>query len=341
MTIDELRARKRELLARKKYELDLQAAGQGDNLSLFMVNEELMDVSAQLRALSPSHRVGTRRVSGAWAADRRQYEEWRRAETTLDEEISEGRALMRRAAVRGLEKLPPRQREMLELLRSGLSQEEIAGRLGVKKATVSRTLARAKRNVRRETERACRAAQLRAGAVNVDLAAPFAAKAVLSALTPKQTVYFYLYFSEWLNLREIGALVGKDHTVILRALARALRNIGAALGGREVILENPEALDELAYRIYCDMAAHPELLPEGVPRPIVYTARYPPKDRRSCPPSSPPPASLRGLPVRVLGRPQGKKPPGKLLAALRRERSVHSLFHCLAELFRRLKETFK
>lgn len=29
MTIDELRARKQELLARKKYELDLQAQGKG------------------------------------------------------------------------------------------------------------------------------------------------------------------------------------------------------------------------------------------------------------------------------------------------------------------------
>ena len=37
MTIEELRVRKRELLARKKYELDLQARGEGDNLALFMV----------------------------------------------------------------------------------------------------------------------------------------------------------------------------------------------------------------------------------------------------------------------------------------------------------------
>ncbi len=226
VTIDELRTRKRELLARKKYELDLQAAGRGDNLALFMVNEELMDVNAQLRALSPNRRVGARRVSSAWAADQRQYEEWRQEETALDEEISEGRALMRRSAERGMEKLPPRQREMMKLLQSGLSQEEIAGTLGVNKSTVSRTLARAKRNVRRETERTCAAARLRAGTVNVDLTDPLAAKTVLSALTPKQAVYFYLYFSEWLNLREIGVLVGKDHTVILRALRTCIHKRG-------------------------------------------------------------------------------------------------------------------
>ena len=50
--IEALRARKRELLARKKYELELQARGEGDNLALFMVNEELLDVNDQLRALT-------------------------------------------------------------------------------------------------------------------------------------------------------------------------------------------------------------------------------------------------------------------------------------------------
>lgn len=46
MTIDELKARKQELMARKKYELELQERGEGDNMALFMVNEELLDVNA-------------------------------------------------------------------------------------------------------------------------------------------------------------------------------------------------------------------------------------------------------------------------------------------------------
>lgn len=54
MTIDELKARKRELMARKKYELELQERGEGDNFALFMVNEELLDVNAQLRAIVPA-----------------------------------------------------------------------------------------------------------------------------------------------------------------------------------------------------------------------------------------------------------------------------------------------
>lgn len=78
MTIDELKARKKVLQARKKEELELQAAGQGDNMALFMVEEELIDVNVQLRALTPGRRVGGkgRRQSGDWAPDKQQYVDW-------------------------------------------------------------------------------------------------------------------------------------------------------------------------------------------------------------------------------------------------------------------------
>ena len=78
MTIDELKARKKVLQARKKEELELQAAGQGDNMALFMVEEELIDVNAQLRSLTPGRRVGgkERRQSGDWAPDKQQYVDW-------------------------------------------------------------------------------------------------------------------------------------------------------------------------------------------------------------------------------------------------------------------------
>ena len=66
MTIDELRARKQELLAREKYEVELQEQGKGDNFALFMVNEELLDVNAQLRAIKVEPVIGNRsaRVAG-------------------------------------------------------------------------------------------------------------------------------------------------------------------------------------------------------------------------------------------------------------------------------------
>ena len=69
MTIEELRARKRELLARKRHELELQARGEGDNLALFMVREELGDVNDQLRALTAGRRrlrTTPRTASSIW-----------------------------------------------------------------------------------------------------------------------------------------------------------------------------------------------------------------------------------------------------------------------------------
>ena len=89
MTIDELKARKRELMARKKYELELQERGEGDNFALFMVNEELLDVNAQLRAIVPAgkgvHFGRKGRASSSLDAyaqnsgDRQQFIKWARA----------------------------------------------------------------------------------------------------------------------------------------------------------------------------------------------------------------------------------------------------------------------
>ena len=99
MTIEELRVRKRELLARKKYELDLQARGEGDNLALFMVREELGDVNDQLRALTAGRRQRGGQTAADYTKDRQQYLDWRREDTALDGEIGEGRArLAARAA---------------------------------------------------------------------------------------------------------------------------------------------------------------------------------------------------------------------------------------------------
>ena len=93
MTIDELRARKRELLARKRHELELQARGEGDNLALFMVREELGDVNDQLRALTAGRRQrGGQTAAADYTKDRQQYLDWRREDTALDGEIDEGRA---------------------------------------------------------------------------------------------------------------------------------------------------------------------------------------------------------------------------------------------------------
>ena len=276
MTIDELRARKRELLARKKYELDLQARGEGDNLALFMVNEELLDVNDQLKALT----VG-RRDCGP---------------PTLDGEIDEGRARLTAAAVHGLELLTPRQRELLELYLSGRNIPQIAGDLGVNKSTVSRSIALAKKKLREETERAMTEAKLRGDSARVDLMDPRALRAVMLAMTPKQTV-------------------------------------STLLGGQDAILEHPEALDELAYQAYCELDLHPEFVPEGVQMP---QAAAPRKRREQKGPSRVPAMADISVLVRGRYSRKKRKPPGKLLSALltrREDPAKGSMFQWLEAVF--------
>lgn len=337
MTVDNLRARKRELLARRKYELDLQAKGEGDELALFMVNEELLTVNAQLRALSPGHRVGGRgsRTGGkAWEMDLMQFKAWMQEDTALDG--GETRIGMKQAAVQGLEGLSRRQREVLERHLEGMPSKEIAKVLGVQSSTVSHTLARAKKNVRMEVERAAVEKKLLQGERAVDLSDPMARQAVVLAMTTKQTVYFYLYFSEWLSMREVGELLGVSHSTIVRTLARALRNIGKLLGDQPAILRNPEFLNELAYQTFCQMLEHPELLPRTAPRPAAYVPAS--KKRPDKPQAKPAEASCRQL-VRVCGRPGRKKPPGKLLAALLERKAAAAQW--LTAVFRMVRDRLK
>nr|WP_325212333.1 sigma factor-like helix-turn-helix DNA-binding protein [uncultured Oscillibacter sp.] len=335
--IEALRARKRELLARKKYELDLQARGEGDNLALFMVSEELLDINDQLRALTAGRWKRGENTPADYAKDRQQYLDWRREQTALDGETDEGRARLKAAAVQGLDLLTPRQREMLERYLSGRNIPEIAGDLGVNKSTVSRTIALAKKKLREETERAMTEAKLRGESARVDLQDPAAARAVLLALTPKQTVYFYLYYSECLTLREIGELAGTDHATISRTLRRALRNIGTLLGGQDTILENPEALDELAWQAYCELEDHPELVPEGVPPPRPYR----PPERRGHSARS---HILPKSPATVTVRRGRGKPPGKLLEALlarREDQPKGFIFQWLEAVFAAFRQRLK
>lgn len=338
MTIEELRARKRELLAQKKYELELQAKGEGDNLALFVVNEELLDVNDQLRALTAGRRQRGGRTAAADAGDRQQYLDWQREDQSLDEEINEGRDRLKAAAVLGLDQLTPRRREMLELYLSGRNIVQIAEALGVNKSTASRTLALAKKQLREETERAVTEAKLLDRSARVDLQDPAAARAVLLALTPKQTVYFYLYYSERLTLREIGELTSTDHAAISRTLSRALRNVGTLLGGQSAVLENPEALDELAWQAYCELEDHPELIPEGAPplRPYRPPARRGHRSRSYVP-------NRAAIPVTVR-RGLIKKTPGRLLAALlarREDQGEGSILQRLEALFAAWKRRLK
>ena len=262
MTIDELRVRKIELLARKKYELDLQEKGQGDNFNLFMINEELLDVSAKLRALTPSCRVGSNRVThSAYVQDRQQFLDWLQQDSEEDTDVA--KMQMRRILRGGIDSISSRQREILLLWSDGLRGTEIAERLGVDKTTVSRTLKRAKANVKRLTETRLAVEQLRDDN-RLDMSDPEVSKLLMSILTVHQAVCFYLYYSERLSIRDVGKLLQVDHSTILRTIQRAVARIRDALGGQIDILDNAEELDNLVFAIYRGLCERGEELPPEV-----------------------------------------------------------------------------
>lgn len=252
MTVDELRARRRELLEQKKYELALQAEGKGDNLAIFMINEELLTVNANLRMLTPGHRVGNRRNRqyGDWAPDKQQYRDWIQQDQSLDDEIEDGRALLKRVVDSSQKLLTPRQSEILELWKStGMGPSAIARHMGLNRSTVYRTLRRAKQTIQKEAERQTEN-QKRLSACILDMSDPNISTVLLSCVTEKQAVCLYLYYGEWLSVRNIEALTGIDKSSILRNINRALVNIGKYLGYREIILDNMDFIGDFAYQLY-------------------------------------------------------------------------------------------
>lgn len=269
MTIDELRARKQELLARKKYELELQESGQGDNFSLFMVNEELLDVNAQLRALSPSRQVGKRRVTHSeFAPDQQQFIDWTREDS--DHELDEARTVMRDMLRAGIASITGRQREILLLWSDGLNQTAIAERLGVDRSTVCRTLKRAQYNAKRITEARMTVEQFRYQN-RLDVSDPEVGRLIISTLTPHQAVCFYLYYSERMTVREVGQILQIDHSTIVRTIQRAVARISDVLGDSIHILENVEDLDDLVFLIYCNIRDRYDDLPPEVQEHIKRT----------------------------------------------------------------------
>lgn len=268
MTIEELRERKKELMAQKKEQLELQEQGKGDNFTLFFINEELLDVSAQLRALMPSKRVGRNRTSSsAFASDHQQFVDWTRQDA--EEEADDARAEMRRLVQTGIDALSYRQREVLLLWCGGMGVNEIAAKLGVDKSTASRTLNRAKTAAAKVCGTRLEIDRLRDGNM-LDLSNQEVAKILLSALTPHQAVCFYLYFAECLTLRQIGDLLGVDHSSIGRTTQRAIARINDVLGCEVDILDNAEGLDEVVFAIYCGLCEQSDSLPPAVTSRIKY-----------------------------------------------------------------------
>ena len=255
MTVDELKARRKELMARMKEERELQEQGKGDNMAFFMVKEELLDVNAKLRALTPGKRIGSRpgQSHSEFSADRQQFLNWAQGEQD-DESDVDARSVMRAAVAEGKDLMSERQWEMFKLWSDGLTMEKISDRLGVNRSTVSRTLCRVKKTLQ-ETVRCREAAGVplsTSSVLTLDMSQPDILRVVLSCLTEVQAVYLYLYFGEFLSTGEISTLIVRDKSVVSRTLHRGLEAIGRSFGVAQVYLLNMQALGEVAYRFYTE-----------------------------------------------------------------------------------------
>ena len=328
MTIDQLREQKKEILERKANALALQDLGQGDEMELFLIEEELLEINALIREMEPRYRVGRNRVThNSFAADRQQYTEWAQQES---EDNSGERAAMYQAIAQVDEVLTEAQKKAFALWRTGMTMEAIGKELGINKATVSRSLARAKTRIRESVEITGELTD-REGRALLDVSDPNTSTVILACVTPKQAVCMYLYYGEGLSLRKIEALVGVDKTAVMRLIHRGLANISKALGYQHVEIENLEVLGDLAYSLYFEGFEPPEeigTLKRGPDWGRVALGENP---RR------PEYWKVKEYPITVTAEKNKPLEPGKLLRMLRERANASWIYRCLYALFTKIK----
>ncbi len=168
----------------------------------------------------------------------------------IDPDDEDKKARLMRCLKRGKAACSPRQQEMLDLFLQGKSMPEIAKAIGVDRATVWKTLKRAKRTIN-EIEGAMRNEE-RAKALGViDFSSREVAEDILSSLTETQAVYLYLYYGEWLSLRDIGELLDKSHVSVCKGVHRAVKRIREKYNDNEdLMLCGVEDLEPMLYEIY-------------------------------------------------------------------------------------------
>lgn len=265
MTVDELKARRKELLAQKKELCD------GGSEALFMVEEELMDVNAHLRALTPGQRIGSKggRVQVGLATDHQQFTDWAQEDQAGTDEGVDYRAAMVEALAESKGLMTETQWRVFELWATRMAVNQIAMKLGRNRGSVSRTLGRARARIQESASfrMAAARAQLPVRPVmEIDLSDKEIFKVILPSLTEVQIVYLYLYYGEFLSCPEIALLINRNISTVSRTLRRAIKSIAGSFDAVRVYITGMYALGDIAYRFYVGNNDLDELPIEPTPK---------------------------------------------------------------------------
>ena len=231
-------------------------------LKLAAVEEDLVDCARLLRELMPRHKISRGRTwSGleGWQWDKLQYQTWAELEGSEDPQGPTEQDKMRLAVRAARTGLTPAQEAYLAQTDVGKRPAQVAREAGKHRSTVCRTLRRGKDRIAEDAKVLYDLLGRREGGpLVVDLGEPQVLKAVLDRLTTRQQTYLYLYYGEWLSLREIGTLLGVDHASVLRSIRCGLRRMESLALGEQVEVRGLDSLEERLMAHFNDLPLEEE-----------------------------------------------------------------------------------
>ena len=231
---------------------------------LAAVEEDLVDCARLLRELMPRHKISrgtTWAGTDGWRWDKVQYQTWAELEGAEDPEGPTEQDKMRLAVRAARKGISPTQERYLAGTDGGKRPAQVAREAGKCRSTVCRTLQRGKKQIAEDAKALYQLLGCQEeGPLVVDLGDPVVLKAVLDRLTLRQQTYLYLYYGEWLSLREIGSLLGVDHASVLRSIQCGLQRLERLALGEQVEVRGLDSLEERL------MAHFNHLPPEEEPR---------------------------------------------------------------------------
>ena len=265
----EVRERARALREERAALQDKLAAARGREAravqrELAAVEEDLVDCARRLRELLPKHSIsrGTTWAGiDGWQWDKMQYKTWAELEGAEDPEGPTERDKMRLAVRAARTRISPTQANYLTQADQGKRPAQVARETGKHRSTVCRALQRGKKQIEEDAKALYQLLGCQEGkTLVVDLEDPAVLKLVLDRLTLRQQTYLYLYYGEWLSLREIGSLLGVDHASVLRSIRCGLKRMERLALGEQVEVRGLDSLEERL------MAHFNHLPPEDEPR---------------------------------------------------------------------------